>query len=104
MLAQVKANVFATGIGRHSEAEIFELGGRSLAALSALIGDNAYVMGDRRCGTDAIVFASLAGLMTPHFSSPLRDRALGFPNLVDYVSRMMREFYPEHDWDVRCAA
>lgn len=96
--AQVRANVFAVGVGRHSEAEIVALGMRSLAALSAILGDSRYLMGARPCGADATCFAMLAYVLTPFFESELRRQAEGFGNLVAYVDRMMAEFYPEFAW------
>lgn len=92
------------GLARHTPDEVTELGARSLSALSMLLGWKPYLMGDQPCGTDAMVFASLAGLMTPHFDSPLRQRALEFSNLVAYVDRMMTRYYPEHQWQLREAA
>ena len=100
LLERVKSNFLAVGIMRHTAEEIEWLGLRSLDALSMLLGGRRYLMGERPCGTDAIAFAMLAGLMTPHFESNLRRRALRFENLVDYVARMMREFYPEFGWEV----
>jgi hypothetical protein len=42
--------------------------------------------------------------MTPFFASPLQARACAYPNLVAYVDRIMRLYYPEHAWDVRSGA
>jgi hypothetical protein len=55
-------------------------------------------MGETPCGTDATAFAMLAGILTPFFTSPLRERAEQFPNLVAYVDRMMLQHYPEFEW------
>ncbi len=92
------------GLARHTPDEVTELGTRSLSALSMLLGWRPYLMGDRPCGTDATAFAVLAGLLTPFFDSPLRDRALEFANLVAYVERMMAQYYPEHSWQRLAAA
>jgi len=99
MLSRVREAFRAVGVARHSEEEIVELGVRSLAALSVLLGDKRYLFGDRPAGVDATAFAMLAGLLTPFFDSPLRRRAEGFANLVAYTARMMRELYPEHPWE-----
>ncbi len=93
-----------TGPGRHALPEIVELGTRSLSALSMLLGWKPYLMGDRPCGVDATAFGVLAGLLTPFFDSPLRDRACEFANLVAYVDRMMAQYYPEHAWQPLKAA
>jgi len=94
----VRKAMTAKGVARHSEAEIVALGVRSLNALDLFLGGKPYLMGDEPVGADAFVFAVLAGTMTPHFSSPLRDEALKFPNLVAYVARMMERFFPDFDW------
>ena len=103
MLDLVRANLRAVGIGRHTEPEIVALGQRSLAALSSLIGDKPYLMGERPCGADASVFGMLAMILTPFFPSELRNRALGYPNLVAYVDRLMAQFYPGFEWRVHPA-
>jgi glutathione S-transferase len=91
---RVKTAIYGQGFGRHSEAEIWDLAKRSLAALSALLSDQQYLFGDRPCGADATVFGSLAAILTPFFTSELRTLAEGHGNLVDYHDRMMERFYP----------
>lgn len=94
----IAANIRAVGVGRHSEAEVLGLGVRSLQALSALLGDKVFLMGERPTGIDAVAFGVLAGLMTPWFDAPLRERALRFGNLTAYVDRMMAGVYPDFAW------
>lgn len=86
------------GLARHTPDEIAMLGSRSLSALSVLLADKPYLMGDRPCGTDATAFAALVGLMTPFFDSPLRRRAMQFSNLTAYADRLMIQYYPDHPW------
>jgi glutathione S-transferase len=83
------------GLGRHREEEITELGGRSLAALSALLGDKPFLFGDTPSGTDATAFAFAASALTPFFDSGLRKRAEQYANLVAYRDRMMQRYYPQ---------
>lgn len=104
VLRRVGESMRLAGLARHTPQEITELGTRSLSALSMLLGWKPYLMGDRPCGTDAMAFSSLAGLMAPFFDSPLRLRALEFANLVAYVDRMMAQYYPEHAWQRMQAA
>jgi glutathione S-transferase len=92
---KVRANLDGHGLGRHSQAEIARLAANSIAALATMLGDKAFVMGQEPCGADATVFAMLAGILTPHFDTPLRDAALRHPNLIAYRDRMMERFYPE---------
>lgn len=96
--ARVRGNLHAQGIGRHSPAEITELGARSLEALSALLGNRPWLMGEEPCGTDATMTGILAMLLSPALDSPIRRRAMALPNLPAYIDRAIRHFFPEHDW------
>jgi glutathione S-transferase len=98
LLANVAANLRAVGIARHEPREIWELGAHSLGALSALLGDKPYLMGETESGVDATAFAVLAGVLTPYFESPLRRAAETHVNLVEYVDMMMAHHYPQHCW------
>ena len=60
--------------------------------------DKPYLMGETPCGTDATAFGALAGILTPFFASPLRERAEEFQNLTAYVDRMMLRYYPDFAW------
>jgi glutathione S-transferase len=97
-LKDVRMALRANGIGRHSETEIVELAMRSLTAASAILGDQAFLMGDQPCGADATLLAMLAGLYTPVFDSELRTRAERIGNLVAYTDRLMAGFFPDHAW------
>jgi len=91
---RVANQLFEVGIARHTPDEIVELGDRSLMALSALLGDKPYLMGERPSGVDATMFGMLAGILTPFFDSALRRRAESYPNLVAYTDRLMRSTIP----------
>ena len=92
---QVAQNYRLGGLGRHAPDGDIDLAMRSLEALSVQLGGKLYLAGSQPCGTDATAFGALAGLVTPFFDSELRQRALRFANLADYVDRMMELFYPE---------
>lgn len=98
VLGVVTANLKAQGAGRHAPDEVVELGDRSLRALSILLGDKPFLMGDRPVGLDATAFGSLAGILTPFFESDLRRRAEGHANLIAYVKHMMARYFPDHPW------
>jgi glutathione S-transferase len=102
---RVAENYLLSGLGRHAPDEDVDLAMRSLFALSVQLGDKPYLMGDAPCGTDATAFGMLAGILTPFFTSQLRERTEQFQNLTDYVSRMMLQYYPDFAWtSVRQAA
>jgi glutathione S-transferase len=95
---RVAENYLISGLGRHAPDEDVDLALRSLLALSVQLGDKPYLMGDSVCGADATAFAMVAGILTPYFVSPLRERAQQFGNLVAYVDRMMERYYPDFAW------
>ncbi|HEY5339230.1 MAG TPA: glutathione S-transferase family protein [Rhizomicrobium sp.] len=91
---RVREKLVHHGLGKHSDAEIAELGGRSLDALSAFLGDKPYLMGETPCGADATVFGFTAGALTPFFTGALRQHAEGHANLIAYRDRMMKQYFP----------
>lgn len=95
--AQAAAELHAHGIGRHGEDDIHFLATRSLYSLSILLGEKPFLLGDRPSGTDATACGILAAIVTPFFTGPLREAALGFDNLYSYVWRVMKAYYPEFD-------
>ncbi len=95
---RVAENYLLSGLGRHAPDEDVDLAVRSLFALSVQLGDKPYLMGGSPCGTDATAFGALAGILTPFFSSQLRERTARFENLTAYVDRMMLQYFPEFSW------
>ena len=91
---RVRHMLHAHGIGRHSEAEMTAMADRAWDALSHILGDRKYFMGDAPCGLDATAFAFIAGATSKTFESPVHDKARSLPNLIAYRDRMLAEFYP----------
>jgi glutathione S-transferase len=94
---KVRRNLHGHGIGRHSEAEMTAMSNRAFEALSQLLGDSPYLMGNTVCGADATAFAFIAGSLSPVFESPAHGKARSLPNLIAYRDRMMAEFYPSFE-------
>jgi len=90
----VRAMLYGQGLGRHSPVEIESLGCRSIAALSTLLGNKAFLMGPAASAVDATAFGMIAALTAPVFRSTLKDFAEERGNLLNYRDRMMREYYP----------
>lgn len=85
----------AQGIGRHTPAEIEELGIRDVDALAVILGEKPYIMGDKPCGADATVFGMLLGILCPLFDSPVQAAAERHINLVAYAKRMRETYFPQ---------
>jgi len=93
---QIRKTLHAHGLGRHSEAEMTTMAARAIDALSQILGENRYFLGDQPCGADATVFSWVAQTLVPPFNSPVRDRMAAVPNLVAYNQRMLKEFFPKY--------
>jgi glutathione S-transferase len=91
----VRANLYFQGLGRHSDAEIADLGVRTLAALSTILDGQAFLFGSKPSSADATAFGMVAGVLTPFFATKLRERASQLVNLVAYNDRMMKRYYPD---------
>ena len=84
----------AHGIGRHTAAEKLAIAKQDIASVAALLDDKPYLFGNEPCGADASAYAFMAGVLCPHFESPIRDSAESHANLVAYVHRMKTRYFP----------
>lgn len=92
---KVRSQLVAHGMGRHAPREIAAIAARGIDAVAAILGDKPYLMGAQPCGADATLYAFAAGLLCPHFDTPIRAAAEAHANLVYYVSRMTHQYFPE---------
>jgi glutathione S-transferase len=81
------------GIGRHSPAEIHEIGKRDITAIADYLGDKPYFMGDQPSTIDATVYAFAANLVYVPIASPLKQQAEKYPQLKAYCERMRARYY-----------
>jgi glutathione S-transferase len=95
----VLGQVFAQGTGRHSRAEIYQLGNADLSALSRYLERKPFFMGDEPCSLDATTYAFLTRIMwVPElFGSPLKTHAQSLSNLPVYCERMRERYYRDSD-------
>lgn len=89
----VKDQLHAHGLGRHTAEEIHRIGIADLTAVSDFLGDKAFFFGDRPTGVDATLYAHLAQLFDMPFDSASTRFAKSRQNLVDYCARMRAKFY-----------
>ena len=95
ILSKAPPNSLNRGFGRHTPAEQNELAIRDIDAFATIIGEKAFLMGDRPCGADATVFAFVAGFLTPVFVTPIRTAAEKHQNLTGYRDRILRHHFPQ---------
>ena len=88
----------AQGPGRFTMAERIEQFQEGLAALSTLLGSQAYLTGDRSAAADAVMFAFLDNLffdgLPGAVSQAYRQLGLRHANLLAFTERLRSELYP----------
>ena len=87
--------LYARGMGRHSEEVIIAQGKSDLDALSVLLGDQSYFMGDQPSAIDACVFGFLGVSVYVTGDNPLYQHAASIENLLRYCESMRARYYPE---------
>ncbi len=92
---KVRKMLVAQGLGRHTAPERLELGIGDVDCVSTLLGDRPYFLGERVCGADATVFASLLSASAPYFNTELGSYIRTKANVMAYLARMHEQFYPE---------
>ena len=90
---QVKRDLWGQGTARHSANEVLELANKSLGAVSAVLGDKPYLMGDDPCGADATVYAFVSNALCDQFDSPLKLAVREHRNLPVYSTRMAERYF-----------
>ena len=85
----------ARGMGRHPEEVIIAQGKADLDALSELLGDGAYFLGDEPSSIDACVFGFLGASVYVAGDNPLYRHAASIDNLMRYCERMRARYFPE---------
>ena len=81
------------GTGRHSRDEIYDIACRDISALSELLGDKPYFLGEEPTSLDATAYAFLANLLWAPIDLPPRAHALKLPNLEAYCQRMKARYF-----------
>jgi glutathione S-transferase len=84
---------YRQGIGRHSEEEIYALGIADLTALTDVLADKPYFLGDEPTSIDASAYAMLANLLWGPVDSPLTRYVAAQPELAAYCERMKKRYY-----------
>jgi glutathione S-transferase len=91
---QVKKQVVAQGTGRHSPDEIYAIGGADLDALSTLLGDKSFFLGEAPRSIDASAYAFLGVILWAPPDNALKAHLKTRANLVAYCERMKARYYP----------
>jgi glutathione S-transferase len=85
--------LYAQGTGRHQADEIYGIGSADITALSLLLGDKPYFLGEEASSVDAAAYAFLANILDVPLDLPLRQAARAHANLPAYCARMRARYY-----------
>ncbi|CAL8096531.1 unnamed protein product [Orchesella dallaii] len=86
------------GIARHSEDDIVQIISDDLRALSKVLGNKKFILGDEPCEDDCAIFGELAQALWCMPGSPYEELLNGeLQNLKEYCLRMKTIYWP--DWE-----
>ena len=89
----LRKELHGQGTGRHSPEEIYAIGCRDVSALSELLGDQPFFLGDEPTSIDATGYGFLANLLWVPIDLPIRRHAQTLPNLEAYCQRMKARYF-----------
>lgn len=94
----IMGRLMGSGIGRHTSDEINGIGQQDLKALSNLLGNQKFFLGDKPHRVDVTAFGHLAQMVYLPLGTP-HERYISqeCSNLKDFCDRMKQQFWP--DWD-----
>jgi glutathione S-transferase len=92
---KVRKMLHAQGIGRHTDAERMKLAKGDVSAVDTLLGQSAYMLGNRISEVDAVAFAFLSSAACKHFDSRFAEEIRSRPALMAYLNRLRQEYFPE---------
>ncbi|MCA9657708.1 MAG: glutathione S-transferase family protein [Myxococcales bacterium] len=91
----LRKQLYARGVGRHSNAEIIQMGIDDLDAVDALLGDRDFLFGDAPSEIDATVFAFLSLTYYVPCPSPLWTHMRSLTRLTAYCDRMLDRYFKD---------
>jgi len=95
-----KLRSYLQGISRHEFQEIWEFAREDLLALSEMLGDSPFLLGDTPSTVDCTLFGHLAQFLYIDIGFPQREVLVTeCPNLVNLVERIKNEYWP--DWEAQ---
>lgn len=92
---KVVHSISAHGLGRHDRDAVYEFARADLAALSGFLGEKPYFFGEQPTALDASAFGQLCSLVRGPFDMPAQAYAKGHQNLVAFVERMEKRYFPD---------
>lgn len=91
------------GLGRLSDADLYQLIAADLQALSDFLADKPFFMGDRPTTLDATAYGHIGNFIEPPYSSPIVDFARQKTNLCDHYQRMSARFFADRETEQKAS-
>lgn len=92
----VRKSLVGHGIGKHTQDEIYEFGCRDIAALSRILGDKDWLLGDQPCSADLTVWPYICTFSMPDVpDSPMARAVKADEKLLAYAARGWDRWYPD---------
>lgn len=91
----VRRQIQGQGMGRHRPEEIYSFGLQYLAAIETLLGEKAFMLGEKPSSLDATAYGFLANLVDTDFDNPLNRKARATPGFVAYCARIKRRYFAD---------
>jgi glutathione S-transferase len=88
MQRQMRLQLYARGIARHTPEVIESKGRADIDALSAFLGDKPFLLIDRPVMADAAVFGAIAPMVYWPIATPIAQYVRTVPNIKAYCERM----------------
>ncbi len=90
---KVARSLHEHGLGRHAPADIYRRGCEDLTALSVMLGDKPYLLGEQPTSIDASLYASCVALWLFPADNPIKRHMATLGNLVAYTERMHTRYF-----------
>jgi glutathione S-transferase len=90
----VKKQIRAQGTGRHAPEDIYAAAAEDISALSELLGEKPFFLGDSPSSVDASAYGFLAVMLWSPLPAAITDSVKKHANLVAYCERMKAKYYP----------
>jgi glutathione S-transferase len=92
---QLRKQLHARGVCRHTEEEILAMGKADLDAASAFLADKPFFLGEEPRTIDACIFGFLGASIYVSGDNPLFRHAASLDNLRRYTERIRARYFPE---------
>jgi len=90
---KVIKSLHGQGFGRHSEQEILHIAKTHLASINQFLENKKFAFNEKVSLVDIILLSFLSQILLCSLSSPLKDLACNYENIVSYCERM-NNVYP----------